>query len=295
MAPPRAQVVSGTPPAEHRIGPQAFHSDSRHPLNPGSIARPRPYDRLTAHTGADHGRPRRRTTRISMPHLSTYPQANLSPPPNPPRTPSPFAAASATLLLHCRGGSKTDRRFGSLSARRAHHYGGPHMSPEIRAYMDYPHGLRYTLSSPQLSQTVPQTDNARVTHPGSPNARLLRVPLPCARRHALAYLIREKRNVDSRSGRDSVHRFRSVCHPRLDPPPTVYERTIRVRSAKFVCIHDRRPCDIDSKFVHALGFSRIDNRQLVRQPARRPRCSTDRILISAQRVCTVHSCCLKPF
>ena len=36
-----------------------------------------------------------------------------------PRTPSPFAAASVTLLLHCQGGSKTDRRFGSLSDRRA--------------------------------------------------------------------------------------------------------------------------------------------------------------------------------
>ena len=32
---------------------------------------------------------------------------------------SPFAAASVTLLLHCQGGSKTDRRFGSLSDRRA--------------------------------------------------------------------------------------------------------------------------------------------------------------------------------
>ena len=104
-----------TPPAEHRIGPQALHSDSRHPLNPGSIARPRPYDRLTAHTGADHGRPRRRTTRTSMP---SYPLIHQQISPLP-RTPSPFAAASVTLLLHCQGGSKTDRRFGSLSDRRA--------------------------------------------------------------------------------------------------------------------------------------------------------------------------------
>ena len=37
-----------------------------------------------------------------------------------PRTPSPFTAASATLPLYCPGGSKTDRRFGSLSDRRAH-------------------------------------------------------------------------------------------------------------------------------------------------------------------------------
>ena len=36
-----------------------------------------------------------------------------------PRTPSPFTAASAILLLYCPGGSKTDRRFGSLSDRRA--------------------------------------------------------------------------------------------------------------------------------------------------------------------------------
>ena len=104
------------PPAEHRIGPQTLHSDSRHPLNPGSIARPRPYDRLTAHTGADHGRPRRRTTRTSMP---SYPLIHKQISPLP-RTPSPFAAASVTLLLHCQGGSKTDRRFGSLSDRRAH-------------------------------------------------------------------------------------------------------------------------------------------------------------------------------
>ena len=101
------------PPAEHRIGPQTLHSDSRHPLNPGSIARPRPYDRLTAHTGADHGRPRRRTTRTSMP---SYPLIHKQISPLP-RTPSPFAAASVTLLLHCQGGSKTDRRFGSLSDR----------------------------------------------------------------------------------------------------------------------------------------------------------------------------------
>ena len=49
----------------------------------------------------------------SFPH---YPQA-ISPLP---RTPSPFTAASVTLLLHCLGGSRTDRRFGSLSERRAH-------------------------------------------------------------------------------------------------------------------------------------------------------------------------------
>ena len=36
-----------------------------------------------------------------------------------PRTPSPFTAASAILPLYCPGGSKTDRRFGSLSDRRA--------------------------------------------------------------------------------------------------------------------------------------------------------------------------------
>ena len=36
-APPRAQVVSGHPSAEHRIGPQVLHSDSQHPLNAGSF------------------------------------------------------------------------------------------------------------------------------------------------------------------------------------------------------------------------------------------------------------------
>ena len=46
-----------------------------------------------------------------------------------PRTPSPFAAASVTLLLHCQGGSKTDRRFGSLSDRRAQLQTGRYIVP----------------------------------------------------------------------------------------------------------------------------------------------------------------------
>ena len=65
-----------------------------------------------------------------------------------PRTPSPFAAASVTLLLHCQGGSKTDRRFGSLSDRRAHKMQN-HDSPFRRRYVD-PSGDSSLGSDPQL-------------------------------------------------------------------------------------------------------------------------------------------------